>query len=312
MRFAVIVPTYQAGSNWSAWWDALNSQTVYPDEIIIIDSSSTDNTVDIAVGQKNTKVLFIKKENFNHGGTRNLAVAATNSAEIIVFLTQDAILHESTSLEQLIKCFNDETIAAVCGRQLPHLDANPLAIHARQFNYSSVSRIKQREDIRDLGIKVAFMSNSFAAYRRDIYDALGRFPEHTILAEDMFLAAKMVLSGYKVGYCAEATVRHSHNYSTREEFQRYFDTGVFHDCNKWIQEDFGGAAGEGARFVKSELNFLLHNHPLWFPRSILATGAKYVGYKLGLNWRKLPLTLCKKLSMYKSYWNRVGYKNENK
>lgn len=69
------------------------------------------------------------------------------------------------------------------------------------------------------------MSNSFAAYRRSVFEELGGFPEHTILAEDMFMAAKMIESGYKVGYCAESAVRHSHNYRPREEFKRYFDTG---------------------------------------------------------------------------------------
>lgn len=311
MKFAVIVPTYQAGESWSDWWDALNSQTIYPDEVVIIDSSSTDNTVSIAKEQKNTKVISIKKEDFNHGGTRNLAVTKTNTPDVIVFMTQDAILNDPKSLEELIRVFDNTEIAGVCGRQLPHFDANPLAIHARQFNYGSVSKIKDRSDISSLGIKVAFMSNSFAAYRRDVYEKLNRFPEHTILAEDMFLSAKMILSGYKVGYCAEATVRHSHNYSAREEFQRYFDTGVFHSCNKWIQTQFGGASGEGARFVKSEINYLLRYHPLWLPRAFCATVAKYAGYKLGLCWKKIPIKLCKKLSMYKSYWNRVGRENES-
>ncbi|BCH79609.1 hypothetical protein SEL3844_17250 [Salmonella enterica subsp. enterica serovar 4,[5],12:i:-] len=57
------------------------------------------------------------------------------------------------------------------------------------------------------------------------------------------MAAKMIQAGYKVAYCAEAVVRHSHNYTPREEFQRYFDTGVFHACSPWIQRDFGGAGG---------------------------------------------------------------------
>ncbi|EAO4102324.1 O antigen biosynthesis rhamnosyltransferase RfbN, partial [Salmonella enterica] len=146
-----------------------------------------------------------------------------------------------------------------------------------------------------------------AAYRRSVFEALGGFPEHTILAEDMFMAARMIQAGYKIAYCAEASVRHSHNYTPKQEFQRYFDTGVFHACNPWIQRDFGGAGGEGFRFVKSEIQFLLKNAPFWIPRALLTTFAKFLGYKLGKHWQSLPLPTCRYFSMYKSYWNNIQY-----
>ncbi|HFW4090888.1 TPA: O antigen biosynthesis rhamnosyltransferase RfbN, partial [Salmonella enterica subsp. enterica serovar Wangata] len=209
--------------------------------------------------------------------------------------------------KNLVYYFSDPLIAAVCGRQLPHKDANPLAVHARNFNYSSKSIVKSKADIEKFGIKTVFMSNSFAAYRRSVFEELSGFPEHTILAEDMFMAAKMIQAGYKVAYCAEAVVRHSHNYTPREEFQRYFDTGVFHACSPWIQRDFGGAGGEGFRFVKSEIQFLLKNAPFWIPRALLTTFTKFLGYKLGKHWQSLPLSTCRYFSMYKSYWNNIQY-----
>lgn len=306
MKIAVVVPTYQAGKIWDSWWEAMISQTLYPDIIVVIDSGSTDNTVNCAKLQKNTMLVSIAKADFNHGGTRNLAVSKIEQADIIIFLTQDAVLNEITSIESIIAPFQDVAVAAVCGRQLPHVDATPLAVHARQFNYNENSVIKDKTDITKFGIKSVFMSNSFAAYRHDVYKELGRFPEHTILAEDMYLAAKMLLRGYKIAYHAEATVRHSHNYTACEEFQRYFDTGVFHACNPWIRKEFGGAGGEGVRFVKSELTYLLANHPLWIPKAIIATFAKFIGFKIGLYWNLIPLSLCKRLGMYKSYWNRMS------
>ncbi|EKR0311323.1 TPA: O antigen biosynthesis rhamnosyltransferase RfbN, partial [Salmonella enterica subsp. enterica serovar Agona] len=217
------------------------------------------------------------------------------------------ILADSDAIKNLVYYFSDPLIAAVCGRQLPHKDANPLAVHARNFNYSSKSIVKSKADTEKLGIKTVFMSNSFAAYRRSVFEALGGFPEHTILAEDMFMAARMIQAGYKIAYCAEASVRHSHNYTPKQEFQRYFDTGVFHACNPWIQRDFGGAGGEGFRFVKSEIQFLLKNAPFWIPRALLTTFAKFLGYKLGKHWQSLPLPTCRYFSMYKSYWNNIQY-----
>ncbi|HAS0883833.1 glycosyltransferase family 2 protein [Enterobacter roggenkampii] len=302
--FALIIPTYNAGAGWEEWFLALKKQTIQPSEVIVIDSASKDDTCEIA-RRYGSVIINITTEEFNHGGSRNKASLNVHDCEFIIFLTQDAILDNENSLAQMVNVFQNPDVAAVCGRQIPHYDANPLAVHARNFNYSSVSQIKSQSDISTFGIKTVFMSNSFAAYRRTVFEELGGFPEHTILAEDMFMAAKMIQAGYKVAYCAEAVVRHSHNYTPREEFQRYFDTGVFHACTPWIQRDFGGAGGEGLRFVKSEIRFLLKESPLWIPRALLTTVAKLLGYKLGKRWQSLPLPLCRTLSMYKSYWNNI-------
>lgn len=299
--FVVIVPTRNGGSTWFDCISSIADQSQKSEKVIVIDSSSNDST-DIAAVDAGFCVSSIESRYFNHGGTRNLAVGQAGSSDVLIFLTQDAILNSPHALAEIMKCFVDPTIAAVCGRQLPHHDANPLATHARLFNYPNESRIKSAADIPELGLKVAFMSNSFAAYRRDVFEKLGGFPENTILAEDMYLASKMILAGYKIAYCAEATVRHSHNYTPWEEFRRYFDTGVFHACEPWIQQQLGGASGEGGRFVKSELRYLWQHAPLWIPRALLTTACKLIGYKLGKNYRKLPKSWRPRLSMYKSYW----------
>jgi rhamnosyltransferase len=94
-------------------------------------------------------------------------------------------------------------------------------------------------------LKTVFTSNSFAAYRISTFIELEGFPDSTILSEDMFFAAKSVMAGYSVAYVSDAIVRHSHNYSTLEEFKRYFDIGVFQTDEPWIKQNFGGAGGEG-------------------------------------------------------------------
>ena len=298
---SVVVPTRNAGELWADWLAAFNQQSITTVSTIIVDSSSDDDTV--AAAQKyNLTVRVIAQHDFNHGGTRNFAVTEASKSDIIIFLTQDAVLTDSYSIASLLSAFDDPDITAVCGRQLPHHDANPLAIHARLFNYPDKTRIKSADDISELGLKVAFMSNSFAAYRRDVFEKLGRFPENTILAEDMYMASKMILAGYKIAYCAEAVVRHSHNYTPWEEFRRYFDTGVFHACEPWIQQQLGGASGEGLRFIKSELSYLWQNAPLWIPRAILTTACKFIGYQLGKSYQKLPKSWRPKFSMYRSYW----------
>ena len=84
-------------------------------------------------------------------------------------------------------------------------------------------------------MKTAFNSNSFAAYRRKALKDVGGFPINTILSEDMYVTAKMLLKNWSVAYCADAKVYHSHNYTIWQEFKRYFDIGVFHAKEAWIR-----------------------------------------------------------------------------
>ena len=176
-------------------------------------------------------------------------------------------------------------------------------MHARFFNYPEGLQTKAIVDVPKLGIKTAFISNSFAAYRGEAWREVGGFPAHLIFAEDMYVAAKMLLVGWKLAYTGHAQCRHSHNYSISDEFERYFDMGVFHAREPWIRERLGGAGGEGVRYVKSELKFLGFRYIYMWPNSIWRNAVKLLGYKLGQQESKLPISLKKKLSMNKRYWD---------
>lgn len=301
VRIACIVPTYNGLDDFTRLLDSLDNQSVQFD-LYVVDSSSRDGTGELARSRLNN-VITIPSSQFNHGGTRQLMVNQNPGYDVYVFLTQDAYLEDSNAIERLIAPFANEQVGAVCGRQLPHLNASPLAQHARLFNYPGTSQIKSFEDAPVLGLKTAFMSNSFAAYRGRALQAVSGFPEHVIFAEDMYVAAKMVLSGWKVAYAGDASCRHSHNYSLMEEFRRYFDMGVFHAREPWIRERFGGAGGEGLRYVKSELKFLGLSRLHHWPSAILRNACKLLAYKLGQKEQRLSTGLKKKLGMYKGYWN---------
>lgn len=302
LRVVCIVPTYNGKSDFLRLAESLKSQNINFN-LLVIDSSSIDGTAELAETYT-YNVIVIPGSEFNHGGTRNLAAHYAPDSDILVFLTQDAYLTSCDSLLNLLRNFDDPEVAAVCGRQLPHDDANPLAAHARIFNYPTNSEKKSLNDKSRLGIKTAFMSNSFSAYRSNVFFELGGFPDNTILSEDMYLTAKMILAGYKVVYCAEAAVKHSHNYTPWQEFRRYFDIGVFHACEPWIQAELGGAGGEGIRYIRSEFYYLLKRAPLWIPRALVTNAFKITGYKLGKYYQKLPIWLRPKLSMYKGYWSQ--------
>lgn len=300
-RIACCIPTLNAKADLARLLDSLELQTARFD-IYIIDSGSIDGTRELAQARiKN--VVAIPSVEFNHGGTRQQLVNQNSEYEIYVFLTQDAYLVDERSIERLIEPFSDPAVAAVCGRQLPHLDATPLAEHARYFNYPPVVQVRTMVNVPELGIRAAFMSNSFAAYRREALQEISGFPNHVIFAEDMYATAKMLMAGWKVAYAGDAQCRHSHNYSINEEFSRYFDMGVFHAREPWIRATFGGTGGEGFRYVRSELRFLgLRRIYLW-PIAILRNVAKLVGYKLGQQESRLPIEMKRFLGMHKRYWD---------
>ncbi|HHS9880254.1 glycosyltransferase family 2 protein [Klebsiella aerogenes] len=302
MKSLLIVPTYNGGDVWGKTAkrvsELLSSRI---SDVYIIDSESKDNTATIAKAY-GFNVDVISANEFNHGGTRNKAVNKNSEGyEIAIFLTQDAI-PQTGFIDKIVKIFENPQVACAYGKQLPHDDANPIAKHARYFNYPNKSHIASFEDKSQFGIKTVFSSNSFAAYRVSSFLELGGFPENCILSEDMFFAAKAVMAGYKVAYVHDAEVKHSHNYSLTEEFKRYFDIGVFHAQEPWIRKEFGGAGNEGKNFVKSEIIYLIKNNVLYIPRALMNNGMKLIGYKLGQHYKFLPRFLIKKVSMHKRFW----------
>ena len=252
-RVALVVPTFEAGATWPAFTQAVQGQVGVDMTVWVVDSNSKDGTL----GQAQScawNTLSLGERAFNHGGTRQWAIERIEAdVEFVVLMTQDALLATPDALCRLLKPFANESVGAVYGRQLPHADATLLAAQARFFNYPNSSFVNTFEDRARLGLKAAFCSNSFAAYRLTHFKAVGGFPKHVIMGEDMWVAARMLMAGFKVAYASEALVYHSHNYSFKEEFQRYFDTGVFHAQAPWLIETFGSVKSEGLKMLKAQL-----------------------------------------------------------
>lgn len=299
-KTGLCVPTLNAGVSWPAWLAAWSAQFDCP-RSLVIDSGSTDATPALAA-EAGLQVCTIPRVSFNHGGTRELAAEMLGDAEFIVYLTQDAILASPHSISNLLAAFDDPAVGAVCGRQLPHQDAGPIGAHARLFNYPEASAVRSAADIPALGIRTAYLSNSFAAYRRSALLSVGGFPDDVIFGEDMCVAARMILSGWKVAYRADAAVHHSHDYGMLQEFRRYFDAGVMHAREPWLLEQLGKPEGEGLRFVRSETAWLSRHAPHLIPSAWLRTLLKLAGYRLGRVESRLPPRLKRRLGMLRGYW----------
>lgn len=306
MKVDVIIPVYKPEERFLTLIDRLEKQTLAINRIILMNTEKTEfeklTGVETFLKQHPcTDIYHLKQKEYDHGATRNAGVEKSD-ADIFVCMTQDALPADECLIENLVKALlSRKDAAAAYARQLPEEDCNVIERYTRQFNYPEVSGIKGKEDIPALGIKTFFCSNVCAAYRRDVFARLGGFADHTIFNEDMIYAARAVREGYKIVYAARARVIHSHNYSAAQQLSRNFDLGVSHAQYPDIFADVP-PEGEGIKLVGQTAAYLLRHHPLNLPRLFLHSGMKWIGYRLGKNYEKLPLCLVKTLSMQKSYW----------
>ena len=219
MTVSAVIPTLNAGSGLEALLTKLEGQTLKPQEILVIDSGSADGTLATLSRHPDVRVRRIDREEFNHGGTRDLAFSLT-TGEIVAFLTQDAMPAADTLLERLAAPLAQEKVIAAYGRQLPREDASPREKLVRGFNYPETSEVHTMADLPEKGIRTFFLSDVCAAYRRKEYEELGGFEKDVRTTEDMFFAARAIRAGYGIAYAAEAEVIHSHDFSFREQYDR--------------------------------------------------------------------------------------------
>lgn len=286
-NISLIIPTLNAEKYIDKLMDIIYSQTVVPDETIVIDSESDDETVKLCRQYDSIKVIEIKRKDFDHGGTRNQAIFAS-SGDIILMLSQDVTPIHHDYVEKLIQpLFDDEKCAACSGRQIAYDSASVREKLIREFNYKDYSFVRDKSSLKDLGIKTFFMSDSCVAYKRSYIERVGFYDAPCLASEDMLLAAKLISAGYSIAYCAEASVFHSHDYSLKTIYKRYFDTGVVMNIEINVFKEIK-CESEGIKLAKYVLpKLLLHGH---FGNAVLFCIDGFIRLKAhrnGKNWTRL-------------------------
>lgn len=298
----IIIPTYKPDGGLERLIDCLKKQSVAPNKIILINTEESFWNSELIPNDKDIIIYHIKKDEFDHGKTRNLGVSMSD-ADIFIMMTQDAMPANEFFIERLVKPLEDEKVASSYARQLVREDSSIMEKISREFNYPDKSRIKGLEDINELGIKAFFCSNVSCAYKRRVFDELGGFVNHTIFNEDMIYANKMIKAGYRISYTSDAMVYHSHNYSAMDQFHRNVDLGVSQADHP---EVFMGISSEseGSRMIKATINRLKEEGQ---GRKIIpyiyVSGWKYLGYLVGKNYKKLPKGFVRRCSMSPGYFN---------
>lgn len=329
MDIDVIIPVYRPGEDLVALLNRLYAQTVEIHKIILVEtldkeektSMEEENSAEGAESMesetsaeeaetslllhlqkkyKKIELYSVKKEDFDHGMTRRMAVEKSD-ADIFVMMTQDALPADRKLIEKLTAPLMGD-IAVSYARQLPRKNCRAIERFTRRFNYPEESLLKGKENLQVLGIKTYFCSDVCAAYRREIYEKLGGFAEKAIFNEDMLFAAKAVEAGYKIMYTAEARVLHSHNYSISQQFRRNFDLGVSQAEHPEVFKKVPSEK-EGGRMVKETTEYLFTTGKVFLiPYFYLQCMGKYAGYFLGKHYKMLPAKTIKKCTANEAYW----------
>ena len=224
----VIIPTRNASKEISLLLTALRNQETSTDlEILVIDSASTDDTVDQA-RQQDARVISIPAESFNHGGTRNYG-AKLSRGEYLFFFTQDAFPLTPRYLQNMIHALEKHGAAAAFARQVPRSQAGPLVKRNLQ-RWQSGSSERKIQHIESL---TAFFSlppmerylmslfdNVASVIRRSAWESIP-FPEAPF-GEDIEWGFRALCNGYTLVYEPEAMVEHSHERSPGYLYQRTF------------------------------------------------------------------------------------------
>lgn len=301
---SIVIPVKNGGADLARCLGAIGRQEIDEDvEVIVVDSGSTDDSVAVARSH-GAAVLEIPSESFTHGGSRNLG-AGQAAGDLLVFISQDAYPIDTDWLARLSEPLRaDESVAGAYGRQLPHEGATPPETYFLDFLYGPTARRQHAVSADQLSMDATLFSNVNACIRRSLWEKFP-FSDDIIMSEDQEWSRSVLLDGHDLVYVSEAAVRHSHNYTVMAALRRFFDSGVSAERAYMAENSESGSVlrKRALNYGLGELRWLwISDQRGWIPYTVIYESAKMVGLILGINHRRLPLALKRRLSALPATW----------
>lgn len=227
-HLSIVIPTKNGGVLFKQVIKKLQAQNLWQQsELIVIDSGSTDDTVNVARAA-GARVYEIPAREFNHGATRDLGIGLA-TCEYVILMVQDAIPHDLDLLVNMLRPFGDPVVAGVYARQLPQPDADLLT--KRNLNNwltgrtdPEVRNIKSVEWYEALPPMDKYLFCNFdnvcSAIRKSIWEN-NKFGKINF-GEDIDWAERVLKSNYKIAYEPTAMVTHSHDRPLSYEYKRTY------------------------------------------------------------------------------------------
>lgn len=306
MSVTVICPLYKS----KQYIDTLHSSLLMQEDVdlkavkyILTETGDGVDKIIEKLDKADLRVININE--FSHSLTREKA-AMESESDIVVFITQDIVIKDKKWLSKLCKPIYEGKCEAAFSRQI--CDNESIEKYTRINNYPAESRVVTKADTERLGIVTFFFSDAASAVKRDVYVKLKGYDGKDLLTnEDMYLAYKLIMNGYRIMYNAEAEVIHSHDYKFKELFKRYFDQGAFLSDNKYLTEYGANSSAVKLLMVVAKESLKDKNFKTFF-NIVPNFAARFLGNRAGKNYRNLSMEKIKKYSGNVGYWNRVENK----
>ena len=175
--------------------------------------------------ENNIQYFTETTETFSHSLTREKAIRECKS-KLVVLISQDVVLFDENALYNLASKIDDEYIYGF-GRQI--CTNKSIEKYIRKKNYPEQSYTVSKKDIEKMQLMAFFTSDAFSCINRDKFIELDGYQGYNVMfAEDMLYSKFLLDAGYKKVYAADAVVEHSHKYTLKQLYKRYYETGKFH------------------------------------------------------------------------------------
>lgn len=212
MKLSIVIRTYNEATHIGSLLKGIADQQVDQNalEVIVVDSGSTDGTLQIAESS-GVRILHIKKDEFSFGRSLNVGCAAARG-DVLVFVSGHCVPASRDWLTELITPLGKHSVAYSYGRQM-----------GNEQGYMSECRIFAKYFPPDSRIPQEgfYCNNANSALLKTVWQ-VNRFDEELTGLEDMHLAKSLIRSGHKIAYVASAPVFHIHN-ETWAQVKRRFE-----------------------------------------------------------------------------------------
>lgn len=227
---SVVIPVKNAGPEFAYLLKTLKNQNGFREiEIVIVDSGSTDGSVDVA-HEFGAKVISIAPEDFTHSYARNLG-ADNATGDLLFFTVQDALPGSPSTLYEMASVMFNHDVAAVSCAETPREDSD---FYYRQgcWNHYEFLQVNQGDRImampkRDDQIslrKNAQLSDIACLISRDLFM---QYHYRRGYAEDLDLGLRLIHDDYKIAFLGSMRMIHSHNRSPFYYLKRGYVDNLF-------------------------------------------------------------------------------------